>query len=76
VSCATHAISRPFRIGYIESVGKQLLEESGKYRVNKNDEEIFAGSRADARDCAASHHQQTKTGRAQRGPFVLRKTNA
>jgi hypothetical protein len=28
--------------GHIESVGKQPLEQSGKYRVNENDEEIFS----------------------------------
>jgi hypothetical protein len=29
----------------IENVGKQPLEQSGKYRVNENDEEIFRGVR-------------------------------
>jgi len=38
------------RIGWlfastIETVGKQALEQSGKYRVNKNDEESFAARR-------------------------------
>jgi len=29
-----------FCVDHIESVGKQRLQQSGKYRVNKNDEEI------------------------------------
>jgi hypothetical protein len=44
VSRATHAIARSFRVDHIESAGKQRLQQSGKYRVNKNDEEFFAGS--------------------------------
>jgi hypothetical protein len=28
---------------HIEKVGKRVLEQSGKYRVNKNDEESFRG---------------------------------
>jgi hypothetical protein len=32
----------------MRSVGKQPLQQSGKYRVNKNDEESFrSGSRGD-----------------------------
>jgi len=31
-------------IHHIESAGKRRLQRSGKYRVNKNDEEIFASS--------------------------------
>jgi hypothetical protein len=27
---------------HIENIGKRALEQSGKYRVNKNDEENFA----------------------------------
>jgi len=41
VSRATHAILRASRIGHFESVGKSPLQQSGKYRVNKNDEKIF-----------------------------------
>jgi hypothetical protein len=40
VSRATHAIFCRLCADHIESVGKQLLQQSGKYRVNKNDEEI------------------------------------
>jgi hypothetical protein len=40
VSRATHAILCRFCADHIESVGKQPLQQSGKYRVNKNDEEI------------------------------------
>jgi hypothetical protein len=28
---------------HIENIGKRALERSGKYRVNKNDEESFRG---------------------------------
>jgi hypothetical protein len=40
VSRATHAILCRFFADHIESVGKQRLQQSGKYRVNTNDEEI------------------------------------
>jgi hypothetical protein len=39
----------------MRSVGKQALHQSGKYRVNKNDEESFRnGSR---RDTGTGRHQ-------------------
>jgi hypothetical protein len=41
VSRATHAIARASCGDDIESVGKSLLQQSGKDRVNKNDEETF-----------------------------------
>jgi hypothetical protein len=44
VSCATQAIARAFCSHHIESAGKRRLQQSGKHRVNKNDEETFASS--------------------------------
>jgi hypothetical protein len=44
VSRATQATARPLYGDHIESAGKRRLQQSGKYRVNKNDEEIFASS--------------------------------
>jgi hypothetical protein len=64
VSFATQAIARPLCINHIESAGKRRLQQSGKYRVNKNDEEIFASS------------AMTKANGPRRGPFVLRKNSA
>jgi hypothetical protein len=40
VSPATHATICRFCADDIERVGKQALQQSGKYRVNKNNEEI------------------------------------
>jgi hypothetical protein len=42
-----HARNRCVCFGHIENVGKQALEQSGKYPVNEIDEEIFrrAGKR-------------------------------
>jgi hypothetical protein len=45
VACATHAKICSERAAHFENVGKQALERSGKYRVNENDEVIFAGRR-------------------------------
>ena len=41
---ATHATISSNRVAHFENVGKQALEQSGKYRVNKNDEEVDGGS--------------------------------
>jgi hypothetical protein len=40
VARATQAITRAICVDHIESAGKQPLQKSGKYRVNKIDEEI------------------------------------
>jgi hypothetical protein len=46
VARALHArIAGDFAVG-IENVGKRALDESGKYPVNENDEEISQSSRA------------------------------
>jgi hypothetical protein len=42
VSWATHARICGFCGEHFENVGKQPLRQSGKYRVNENDEENFA----------------------------------
>jgi hypothetical protein len=73
VSRATHAITRLFRLDHIESVGKQPLHQSGKYRVNKNDEEILRRAWM-LRKTKHSRRDQMKTGRAWRGPLVVRKS--
>jgi hypothetical protein len=44
VARATHATIGSQRAAHIENVGKQPLQQSGKYRVNENDEKKFAGS--------------------------------
>jgi hypothetical protein len=36
----THTTFHQLYADHIESVGKQRLQQSGKYRVNKDDEEI------------------------------------
>jgi hypothetical protein len=41
VSRATHTTFHQLCTDHIEGVGKQRLQQSGKYRVNKNDEEIL-----------------------------------
>jgi hypothetical protein len=41
VSGATHARICGFCGEHFENVGKQPLQQSGKYRVNENDEENF-----------------------------------
>jgi hypothetical protein len=41
VARAIHARNRCVCFGHIENVGKQALEQSGKYPVNEIDEEIF-----------------------------------
>jgi hypothetical protein len=41
VSCATHATICGFYGDHFKNVGKQSLQQSGKYRVNENDEENF-----------------------------------
>ena len=40
MSRATHAITHRFCADHIGSVGKQRLQQSGKYRVNEKGEEI------------------------------------
>jgi hypothetical protein len=45
VSRATHAIICRDSGGQFENLGKQPLQQSGKYRVNEIDEEKFSGSR-------------------------------
>jgi hypothetical protein len=42
VACVSHARDRGIFADRIRSVGKRPLDESGKYPVNENDEEIFA----------------------------------
>jgi hypothetical protein len=37
----------PLRRSHIESLGKYRLPESGKHRVNKNDEEILSRARSE-----------------------------
>jgi hypothetical protein len=46
VSCATHAIICLDGADHFENVGKQPLQQSGKYRVNENDEKISRIPRA------------------------------
>jgi hypothetical protein len=51
VARATHATIGSKRAAHIENLGKQALERSGKYRVNKNDEENFQTAKdVDARN--------------------------
>jgi hypothetical protein len=72
VSRATHAIARLFRLDHIESVGKRPLHQSGKYRVNKNDEEILGSSRSDAvNEASPIAAIKKQAGRAWRGPLVV-----
>jgi len=44
VARATHAIICSICANHIENVGKQPLEQGGKYRVNENDEENLCGA--------------------------------
>jgi hypothetical protein len=53
VSRGTQATAGPIYGGHIESAGKRRLQRSGKYRVNKNDEEIFGEFRNRKRKRAA-----------------------
>jgi hypothetical protein len=48
VARVLHASDRRIFAGCIECVGKRPLDESGKYPVNENDEEIFAQGARDA----------------------------
>ena len=54
----------------MRSVGKQPLQQSGKYRVNKNDEENF---RAGSRGNTGAGRRQQKNGPCLHGPFNPRK---
>ncbi|SHN66646.1 hypothetical protein SAMN05444170_1033 [Bradyrhizobium erythrophlei] len=67
MSRATQAITRPLCINHIESAGKRRLQQSGKYRVNKNDEEIPVSSGVIRRvDVAVVNEGQNPTTRHHR----------
>ena len=52
MACVLHARGRVIFADRIRSVGKQARDESGKYPVNEDDEEIGAPCEYGNRDCA------------------------
>ena len=54
MACVSHARDRVIFGDRIRSVGKQARDESGKYPVNEDDEEIFAHVRAKLATSAGS----------------------
>ena len=51
MACVLHARDRGIFAGRIRNVGKRPLDESGKYPVNEDDEEIVRGVNAGTRIC-------------------------
>jgi hypothetical protein len=52
VACVLHARNCGIFADRIRSVGKQARDESGKYPVNENDEEIVRRVNTGTGDCA------------------------
>ena len=54
MACVLHARDRADFDGRIRNVGKRPLDESGKYPVNEDDEEIGTPCEYGNRDCAGA----------------------
>ena len=54
MACVLHARDRAIFADRMRSVGKRLRDESGKYPVNENDEEIVRCVSTGTRDCERS----------------------
>jgi hypothetical protein len=64
VAAEIHARIRCDLPNYIENLGKRPLEQSGKHRVNENDEEIFAACGFDPRIITGFRSYQSVAGRS------------